>query len=429
MDPTVGNGFRGIRYLDRRFDDDSLDGSSWEEPGHKLSTPRWYPSVQVLSDSRIFVTSGSLNGDDPSVDRNNNPTYELLDREGYPYGKSIGLPILERNQPYYMYPFVHLLKDGTLFIFVSKSAEVFDVDSGQTVKSLPDLPGDFRTYPNTGGSVLLPLRSSDDWEPEIMICGGGAYQDLYSPSDQTCGRIRPLSSDPKWKMEAMPGGRTMGEGILLPDGNVLWINGCSTGAQGYGVADNPIYEPWIYRPRAAKKKRWAIGGASEVPRMYHSVALLLLDGTVLVAGSNPIEQPLLVANPSDPKLAFPSEFRIEIYTPHYLLEGKADKRPHKVFLSRRYLAADGSEFQISFLIHRPAAKLQIVLYEGGYVTHSVHMGHRMIYLDHQKWRPWRRRQKVSVRMPPNYSVAPPGAYVIFVVVDGVPSEGQFVRVG
>lgn len=428
MDPTVDDGFRGIRYLERRFDDDSFDGSSWKEPGHILSSPRWYPSVQVLPDGRVFVASGSLNGDDPSKEKNNNPTYELLDREGYPYGDSITLSILERNQPYYMYPFIHLLKDGSLFIFVSKSAEIFDVGSGETIRTLPDLPGDYRTYPNTGGSVLLPLRSSNDWEPEVMICGGGAYQDLYSPSDPTCGRIRPLSDNPKWRMEVMPAGRTMGEGILLLDGSVLWINGCSTGAQGYGVADNPVYEPWIYRPRAARPKRWSIGGTSFIPRMYHSVALLLLDGTVLVAGSNPIEQPLLVANPDDPALAFPTEFRVEIYTPHYLLEGKAEKRPEEVTISSRYLAADGGEFEISFVTHRPASKLQIVLYEGGFVTHSVHMGHRMIYLDHHKWRPWKKKQKISVNMPPDSNIAPPGAYVIFVVVDGVPSEGQFVMV-
>ncbi|KAI1914472.1 hypothetical protein LOZ39_004482 [Ophidiomyces ophidiicola] len=428
LDPTVDDGFRGIRYLDRRFDDDRLDGAYWYEPGYTLSTPRWYPSTQTLEDGRIFVASGSLNGDDPSVAENNNPTYELLDRDGSPYGDSIELSILERNQPYYMYPFLHLLRDGTLFIFVSKSAEIFDVDSGITVKTLPDLPGDYRTYPNSGGSVLLPLRSSNGWEPEVMICGGGAFQSLDSPTDPSCGRIRPLSDNAKWKMEAMPGGRIMGEGILLPDGRVLWINGCSTGAQGYGVAKDPILTPWIYRPRAPLKNRWAIGGSSTIPRMYHSVALLLLDGTVLVAGSNPIEQPLLVTNPDVPELAFPTEFRVEIYTPHYLMGGNADRRPQKVSLSKRYLVADSSTFTLKFVADGENKKLDIVLYHGGYVTHSVHMGHRMLYLDHQGWKPFKRKQKITVTMPPSSRIAPPGPYVIYVVVDGIPSVGQFVMV-
>ncbi|EAS34988.3 glyoxal oxidase [Coccidioides immitis RS] len=427
MDPTVDDGFRGIRYLERRFDDDNFDGTPWEEPGHQLSTGRWYPTVQTLSDGRVFVVSGSLNGDDPSVMRNNNPTYELLDKNGFPSGNSVELSILDENQPYYMYPFLHLLNDGTVFIFVSRSAEVFDVDAGVTVKTLPDLPGDYRTYPNTGGSVLLPLRSANGWEPEIIICGGGAFQDIDSPSDPTCGRIRPLSEEPRWELEAMPGGRIMGEGILLPDGTVIWINGCRNGAQGYGIAENPIYNPWIYRPQAPPKKRWAIGGTSEVPRMYHSVALLLLDGTVLVAGSNPVEQPLLVTNPNDPMLAFPTEFRVEIYTPHYFMDGKADRRPRKIVISSRYLEPDGN-FDITFHNRRPARKLSIVLYHGGFVTHSVHMGHRMLYLDHQGWKSWRKKQKVSVKMPPTSSVVPPGPYVIYVLVDGIPGEGQFVMV-
>ncbi len=37
------------------------------------------------------------------------------------------------------YPFIHVLPDGTLFVFVSKSSEVFDVASQKTIKSFPDL--------------------------------------------------------------------------------------------------------------------------------------------------------------------------------------------------------------------------------------------------------------------------------------------------
>ena len=37
------------------------------------------------------------------------------------------------------YPFIHLLPDGTLFVFVSKSSETFDVANQKTTKSFPDL--------------------------------------------------------------------------------------------------------------------------------------------------------------------------------------------------------------------------------------------------------------------------------------------------
>lgn len=184
-----------------------------------------------MPDGTVFVASGSLNGLDPTVPANNNPTYEVLNTEGISDGKSVLLDILNKNQPYYMYPFVHLLNNGNLFIFVSKSAQLFNVAGNQVVTELPDLPGDYRTYPNTGGSVLLPLSSANDWAPEIVICGGGAYQDITSPTDPSCGSIQPLSNNPRWELESMPEGRGMVEGILLPDGTVIWLNGCNQGAE------------------------------------------------------------------------------------------------------------------------------------------------------------------------------------------------------
>ncbi|EGD95494.1 glyoxal oxidase [Trichophyton tonsurans CBS 112818] len=427
IDPTVKDGFKGIRYLERKFDDPKGE-EGWIEPGHTLSTARWYPSVQTMPDGKIFVASGSLNGLNPTNSDNNNPTYEILDREGYPHGDSIVMSILEKNQPYYMYPFLHLLKDGNLFVFVSKSAQIFNVETDTIVKTLPDLRGDFRTYPNTGGSVMFPLSSANGWEPEIMICGGGAYPDINSPTDASCGRIKPLSENPTWDVESMPSGRVMVEGTLLPDGTIIWLNGCSRGAQGFGIAKDPVYDPWIYNPRASNVERWAVGGSSTIARMYHSVALLLLDGTVMVAGSNPVEQPVLVPNPKDPKTAYVTEFRVEIYVPHYLSGKKADQRPVDVVLSNRHLVANGGNFTIKFNIHKEAIELHVVLYQGGFVTHSLHMGHRMLYLDHTGWKAGEREQVVEVNMPPDSNVAPPGSYVIYIVVDGVPSMGQFVMV-
>ncbi|EGD86077.1 hypothetical protein H112_06998 [Trichophyton rubrum D6] len=427
IDPTVKDGFKGIRYLERKLDDPKGE-EGWIEPGHTLSTARWYPSVQTMPDGKIFVASGSLNGLNPTNSDNNNPTYEILDREGYPHGDSIVMSILEKNQPYYMYPFLHLLKDGNLFVFVSKSAQIFNVETDTIVKTLPDLRGDFRTYPNTGGSVMFPLSSTNGWEPEIMICGGGAYPDINSPTDASCGRIKPLSENPTWEVESMPGGRVMVEGTLLPDGTIIWLNGCSRGAQGFGIAKDPVYDPWIYNPRASHVERWAVGGSSTIARMYHSVALLLLDGTVMVAGSNPVEQPVLVPNPKDPKTAYVTEFRVEIYVPHYLSGKKADQRPLDVVLSSRHLVANGGNFTVKFNIHKEAIELHVVLYQGGFVTHSLHMGHRMLYLDYTGWKAGEREQVVKATMPPDSNVAPPGAYVIYIVVDGVPSMGQFVMV-
>ena len=431
FDKTVGDGFRAVRYLKRSATDASLNGQSWvEDPKNiQINSNRWYASVQTMPDGRLFVASGSLNGQTPTNNSNNNPTYEMLSPTGITEGKSINLPILQNNQPVYMYPFIHLLNNGDLIIFVSKSAETFNVGTGKTVKALPDLPGDYRTYPNTGGSVLLPLSSANGWAPDIIICGGGAYQDITSPTDPSCGRIQPLATTPKWELDSMPEGRGMVEGTLLPDGTVIWVNGCGTGAQGFGLAKNPTLEVLIYDPTKALGARWSTGPKSTIARLYHSVALLLLDGTLMIAGSNPVEQPIDKPVPNQtPSEDFVTEWRVEIYTPPYLSGANASKRPTGVTLSSKTLTANSQKFTVKFTAPAGAKACKVALYHGGFVTHSVHMNHRMLFLDNTGFQAGATAQTLTVTMPPNKNVAQPGPYVVYVTVDGVPAVGQFVSV-
>ncbi|KAI9674055.1 MAG: hypothetical protein M1829_003898 [Trizodia sp. TS-e1964] len=425
IDPTVGDGFTAIRYLSRSFSDDSLTGQSWSEPGNRLASARWYASAQILGDGTVFVASGSLNGLNPTVQANNNPTYEILDASGVTNGVRIPLDILVKNQPYYMYPFIHLLSDGSLFIFVSKSADLFNVKANAVIRSFPDLPGSFRTYPNTGGSVLLPLSSANNWNPDIVICGGGSYQDATSPTDASCGRIQPFSLNPTWEMDAMPEGRGMVEGTLLPNGHVIWLNGCNLGAQGFGLASNPTLEALIYDPTKPLGQRFTKGPYSAIARLYHSIALLLLDGTILISGSNPVEQPKLVPDAID---KYVTEYRVEIYTPPYLSGSNAQRRPTNINISTKTVKANGSTFTISFTSPSGAQNVKVSLYYGGFVTHSVHMGHRMAFLDTTGFVVGGVDQKLTVAMPPNNHIAPPGPYVIYVCVDDVPGIGQFVLV-
>lgn len=333
-----------------------------------------------------------------------------------------------------MYPFLHLLGDGSLFIFTSKQSQLFDVTKNKVIKELPDLPGLYRTYPNSGGSVMLPLHHQSAYKPEVMICGGGEIDRNWSRADDTCGRIKPLDPHPNWTTKHMPGGpRHMNEPIILLDGTVLWINGAHRGAQGFGAASGPALEALVYDPGA---DTWTSGGVSSVARMYHSVALMLLDGTILVAGSNPNEMPILEedVDPSNPLKAFATEFRTEIYTPSYLLGNNAQRRPQDVQLETRVLVLGGKGFKVRFTTSQKPATTEIILYHGGFVTHSLHMGQVMLYLEHSVHRNvfratsklHRTHQEVTVKTP-NIALAP-GPYIVFVVVDGVPAVGEFVSV-
>lgn len=425
QDPTVGDGFDAIRYLGRSSTDATLNGKDWSEPGNKLASKRWYATVQTMPDGTMFVASGSLNGLDPTVLANNNPTYEILSPTAITKGQSISLEILVKNQPYYMYPFIHLLSDGTLFIFVSKSADQFNVAKNAIVQKYPDLPGSYRTYPNTGGSVMLAANSANKWTPDIIICGGGSYQDITSPTDPSCGRISPLAAKPTWQMDSMPEGRGMVEGTMLADGTVVWLNGGQKGAQGFGLATNPAFEGLLYDPTKALGARWSTLASSTIPRLYHSVALLLLDGTIMVAGSNPVEEPILTPSAKNP---YVTEFRVENYVPPYLQGTNANKRPTGMVLSSKKLTPNGSKFTITFTAPTGAKAVSVSLYHGGFITHSLHMGARMMQLDSTGWTAGAGKKTITVTMPPNHNVAPPGPYVVYVLCDGIPSIGQFVSV-
>ena len=171
LDPTVGDGFRAIRYVSRSSANDLLDGQDWQEPGNQLDTARWYASVQTMPDGTLFVASGSLNGLNPTIDSNNNPTYEILDREGISQGRSVGMELLEKAQPYFMYPFIHLLRDGTLFVFASKFGEVFDVARNTTVKQFEELVSASKTsHSSRGHTNPVAARLSPHISQHRRIC-------------------------------------------------------------------------------------------------------------------------------------------------------------------------------------------------------------------------------------------------------------------
>ena len=434
FDPTVLGGFDGIRYLERSANDQSLDGTSWSEPGNKLASKRWYATAQTMPDGSVFVASGSLTGLVITDNANNNPTYEILDANAVASGRNVDMDILVRNQPYFLYPFLHLLRDGSLFVFTSKSSQIFDVNNNRVIKEMPDLEGLYRTYPDSGGSVMLPLTSQNGYAADVIICGGGAYVDVTSPTEASCGRIQPESDTLVWEMDAMPEGRVMVEGTLLLDGTILWLNGAQTGAQGFGIADEPAFDALIYDPEEALGRRWSVAGRSDIARLYHSVAVLLLDGTVLIAGGNPNQQPVLPqnVNPNVMEDKYPTEYRVEIYTPPYLAGDNANRRPRNVVISTDRLQPDGSSFEVTFTAPEGGQHGKVLLSHGGFVTHGLHMGHRMVVLDHEGGEGQGEENRLQVRMPDanwGNNVLPPGPYVLHVMVDGVPSIGQFVTIG
>ena len=257
-----------------------------------------------------------------------------------------------------------------------------------------------------------------------MVCGGGKEDSSESQTDATCGRIQPMSDNASWTISTMPHSRTMVEGVLLLDGTVLWINGAQTGIQGFGTADDPAYEALIYDPQ---RHSWASGGTSTIPRLYHSVALLLRDGTVLVTGSNPNEMPLAPdeTDPSNLTIKYPTEFRCEHWTPPYLQGDKAKSRPQNVTLSATSLKP-GDWFTVTFTPTKHLDNVDVIMYRGGFVTHAVHMGQVMYHCENEGWLVQDGTVRVEVKVPA--VKLSPGPYFVYVMANGVPSVGIAVMV-
>jgi hypothetical protein len=98
---------------------------------------------------------------------------------------------------------------------------------------------------------------------------------------------------------------------------VLLINGAQNGAAGWELASNPVLNPVVYTPSA---RSFEVQSPSTIPRMYHSTAVLLPSTKILVAGSNTHEFYTF----TEP---FPTELRVEAFSPHYLDATLDSQRP------------------------------------------------------------------------------------------------------
>ena len=98
-------------------------------------------------------------------------------------------------------------------------------------------------------------------------------------------------------------GRTNVNAVVLPTGRILIIGGHSNGQKW---SPTPVLQTEIYDPGTEK---WTVGAPLNFPRQYHSVCILLADGSVVTAGG--------VA----PGTADPDQHSLELYSPGYLSFG------------------------------------------------------------------------------------------------------------
>jgi hypothetical protein len=358
---------------------------------HSMAHGRWYATAITLGDGRVLAWSGL---DETGA---TNQTTEI-----YQVGVGWSTPCDPGFTPP-LYPWLHVLPNGLVFYSGSTPASDF-FDPSQANPAITGSGWTFgpahyygldRSY---GTSVLLPLLPPN-YTPRIMVLGGG------TPTATATTEIIDLSqTNPAWAPGGdMPSGaRVQMNAVLLPNGKVLALGGSVQNEDpNTATLGADLYDP--------AKGGWSSAGTSSYPRLYHSVALLLADGTVAVAGSNPTRGIY--------------EEHIEIYSPAYLFAADGSLATRPVIGSTPASVGYGAG---TFQVQTPdAADIgSVVLVRPASVTHAFNMEQRVVGLPFVS-----SSGALTVNLPSNSNVAPPGYYMLFLLNNaGVPSVASFVQV-
>ena len=348
---------------------------------------RWYATVTALGDGGLMAFSG--------LDEfgSTNKAVEF-------YNVASGWSN-EFNAPWTppLYPRLHLLPNGQVFYSGSTTSSHLFTPSTQTwtLNVAHTVYTSDRTY---GSSVLLPLRPEESYIPRVMIMGG------HSPATPTAEIIDLSASSPAWRMTApMSEPRIQMNAVILPTGNVLALGGSefdedtSSASKAADLFDSVA-------------ETWSSAGVAKYARLYHSVALLLPDATVWVAGGNPTRGLY--------------QKHMEIYSPAYLfttnLEGKVILAARPVITGIRTEIGYGARFTIQ--TPDSADIGSVVLVRPGSSSHAFDMEQRLVGLFFRSSAPG----TVRATAPANGFIAPPGYYMLFILNQaGVPSVASFVH--
>ncbi|ORX38711.1 putative glyoxal oxidase precursor [Kockovaella imperatae] len=443
------DGGSAIRMMDP-CTDESCD---WQQPnignfnltssagGYLLMTSkRWYPTVETLEDGSVIVIGGDINGGYVNDVYQDNPTYEFFPHKGT--DEPIHLQWLADTLPINLYPLTWLMPDGQLFMQANRSTILYNWKN-QTTTQLPAMPYAARVYPASAATAMLPLTPENNYTPTVLFCGGSnppqwgdgiaGYNVTAVQADNTCVRINPMDENPEYITDDyMFEGRSMGEFVILPDGNLWMGNGVGYGTAGYGsdkwsigmsYGQEPVYMPALYNPNAPAGGRWNRTGltASSAERMYHSSAILLPDSSVFVSGSNP--------NADFTTEQWPSRTDAEKWYPWYYNE----PRPTLPSSAPTSLSYGGDAFNVTLDTYDQTAveSAHVVIIRGGFHTHAIGFGQRSLTLNST----YTVNQNTNTsmlhvaQMPNNPALFQPGPAMMFLVVNGVPSMANWIMVG
>lgn len=365
---------------------------SWT-PLDDMNAGRWYPTNTTLAGGDVLVLAGTTTGYGnvnllPQVWQAESGTWRDL------------TTALQGSYPEWadFYPFLYQAPNGKVFSAgPQQTARYLDTVGTGAWTDVADSSLIYRDY---GTSVLY-----DDGK--VLIAGGNPRE----PDPEAPPAILPSASvevidlnvpTPAWQSVApLSVGRRHLNSTLLPDGKVL-----VTGGSSFPGLDNPagaVLYAEMWNPATAT---WSILAGHTRYRGYHSNALLLPDGRVLVAGGG---------HPDPPGGG--AEANIEIYSPPYLFQG-----PRPVIHAAPQHIAYGQTFFVGTPAPEDIAGVSLIRLSS--TTHAFNQNQRINRLSFAQT-----AGGLSVSAPASANLAPPGHYMLFLLNNsGVPSVAQIVRV-
>lgn len=281
-------------------------------------------------------------------------------------------------------------------------------------------------------SIQMPLRPNAEgrYDAAEFLTAGGVFGVLTANSPGSyvatdLSRIDRINITPDNGMvyESRVTGslnqpRWYGTGVLLPTGQVMVFSGADRDEVVLPGTGAPILRAEMFDPET---ETWTPMASQSNARTYHNTALLLPDGRVLIGGHSPINTAYLFSI-NIPGLS-PNDGRdpsFEIYHPPYMFQ------PRPTITS----ATTEARINETLDIVTPDASdiVDVVLVRRTTLTHIVDGDQRTVSLPITA----RRGNGLTVQMPSQPAVLPPGSYMLFVITEEngmkVPSVASSVRV-
>ena len=335
-----------------------------------MNAGRWYPTNTTLAAGDSLVVSGSI---DNTLGENRLP-------QVFQTASSTWRSLTNAQISLDLYPRMHLAPNGRV-INTAPSTTTRYLDTSGT--------GSWSVVGNHSVNVYRDYGSSIMYDNgKILVMGGG------DPPTNTAEVIDLNAASPAWRSVAsMAFARRQLNATVLPDGQILVTGG--TSGPGFNDPTAPVFAAEMWNPAT---ENWTTMASAQIPRLYHSTALLLPDGRILSMGGNGYPQP-------------------EIYEPPYLFKGTRptiNSAPATV------------NYGQSFFVDTPdaAGVTQVTWIRLSSVTHGFNMDQRFSRLSFSQV-----AGGLNVLAPSNPNLAPPGHYMLFILNgNGVPSVAKIIQV-